>query len=63
MYINGQFCESSNGQWIDVLNPSTEEVISRQPEGTIEDGSRGDRYLSHRSRHTQVPVPATTCFF
>ena len=22
--------------------------------------SRGDRYLSHRSRHTQVPVPATT---
>ena len=23
MYINGQFCESSNGKWIDVLNPST----------------------------------------
>ena len=23
-------------------------------------GSRGDRYLSHRSRHTQVPVPATS---
>ncbi len=22
--------------------------------------SRGDRYLSHSSRHTQVPVPATT---
>jgi hypothetical protein len=22
--------------------------------------SRGDRYLSHRSRHTQVPVPATS---
>ncbi len=37
MYINGQFVESSNGKWIDVLNPSTEEVISRQPEGTIED--------------------------
>ncbi len=27
MYINGRFCESRNGQWIDVLNPSTEEVI------------------------------------
>ena len=40
MYIDGQFCESSNGQWIDVLNPSTEEVISRQPEGTIEDVNR-----------------------
>ena len=25
-------------------------------------GSRGDRYLSHRSRHTQVPVPATSRF-
>ena len=24
--------------------------------------SRGDRYLSHRSRHTQVPVPATSWF-
>ena len=40
MYINGQFCEASNGQWIDVLNPSTEEVISRQPNGTIEDVNR-----------------------
>ena len=40
MYINGQFCESSNGQWINVLNPSTEEVISRQPEGTIQDVNR-----------------------
>lgn len=37
MYINGKFVESRSGQWIDVLNPSTEEVISRQPEGTIED--------------------------
>lgn len=37
MLINGKFCESSSGKWIDVLNPSTEEVISRQPEGTIED--------------------------
>ena len=40
MFINGQFCESSNGQWIEVLNPSTEEIISRQPEGTIEDVNR-----------------------
>ena len=26
----------------------------------MEKCSRGDRYLSHSSRHTQVPVPATT---
>ena len=40
MYINGEFVEASSGKWIDVLNPSTEEVISRQPEGTIEDVNR-----------------------
>jgi len=37
MYINGKFVESRSGKRIDVLNPSTEEVTSRQPEGTIED--------------------------
>lgn len=37
MYINGKFVESRSGKWMDVLNPSTEEVISRQPEGTLED--------------------------
>lgn len=37
MYINGKFVESRSGKWINVLNPSTKEVISRQPEGTIED--------------------------
>ena len=37
MYINGQFVESKSGKWIDVLNPSTEEVISRQPAATIEE--------------------------
>ncbi|MDE6786050.1 MAG: aldehyde dehydrogenase, partial [Muribaculaceae bacterium] len=29
--------DSTSGKWIDVLNPSTEEVIARQPEGTKED--------------------------
>ena len=37
MFINGKLVGSRNNKWIDVLNPSTEEVISRQPEGTIED--------------------------
>jgi len=37
MYINGKFVESRSGKWIDVLNPSTEEVTSQQPEGTLED--------------------------
>lgn len=37
MYIDGKFVDSKSGKWIDVLNPSTEEVIARQPEGTKED--------------------------
>lgn len=37
MYINGEFTTGRASQWIDVLNPSTEEVISRQPDGTVED--------------------------
>ncbi len=37
MYIDGKFVDSNSGKWIDVLNPSTEEVIARQPEGTKED--------------------------
>ena len=53
MYINGQFCESSNGKWIDVLNPSTEEVISRQPEGTIEDVNRALDAARAAQRHAR----------
>src|SRR5574344_1302525 len=39
MFINGKFVDNKSGKWIDVLNPSTEEVISRQPEGTEEDAA------------------------
>ena len=57
MYINGQFCESSNGKWIDVLNPSTEEVISRQPEGTIEDVNRAlDAARAAQKAWAKVPA-------
>lgn len=37
MYINGNFVDGKSGKFIDVLNPSTEEVVSRQPDGTVED--------------------------
>jgi len=39
MFINGRFVENTSGKWINVLNPSTEEVISRQPDGTPEDAA------------------------
>jgi hypothetical protein len=33
--------------------------ILRHPLSSFENSHRGDRHLSHSSRHTQVPVPAT----
>ncbi|MDR1887634.1 MAG: aldehyde dehydrogenase [Prevotellaceae bacterium] len=40
MFIDGKFAENTSGKWIDVLNPSTEEVISRMPDGTAEDAKK-----------------------
>ena len=40
MFIDGKFIENTSNQWIDVLNPSTEEVIARQPDGTVENAKQ-----------------------
>ncbi len=37
MFINGEFVESSSNRTIKVINPSTEEIISEVPEGSVED--------------------------
>ncbi|WP_027955837.1 aldehyde dehydrogenase [Halobacillus kuroshimensis] len=37
LYINGEYTQSHGSEWIDVVNPATEEVISRIPKGTEED--------------------------
>ncbi|WP_101841821.1 aldehyde dehydrogenase [Halobacillus sp. Marseille-P3879] len=37
LYINGQYTESSGEEWIDIVNPATEEVISKTPKGTSQD--------------------------
>lgn len=39
IYINGQFVESASDKWIDVINPASEKILSRVPEGSIEDVS------------------------
>ncbi|WP_027963679.1 aldehyde dehydrogenase [Halalkalibacillus halophilus] len=31
IYINGKYVDSENDEWIDIINPATEEVISRTP--------------------------------
>ncbi|PLV56455.1 aldehyde dehydrogenase [Erwinia sp. B116] len=40
MYIDGQFVENRSGRWIEVINPATEAVLSRIPEGSAEDARR-----------------------
>lgn len=37
MYINGKWVDSNSGKTFDVLNPATEKVIAKVPEGTKED--------------------------
>ncbi|MFD1019361.1 aldehyde dehydrogenase [Thalassobacillus hwangdonensis] len=37
LYINGSYVNSSGEEYIDIINPATEEVISRTPRGTEDD--------------------------
>ena len=37
MIINGQSVESSSGQWMDVLNPATQEAVAQVPFCTLEE--------------------------
>jgi len=39
-YINGAFVDSHSGEWINVENPYTGEVISQVPKGDAEDASK-----------------------
>ena len=40
MIIGGEPAESNSGQWIEVRNPATGEVVDRVPKGTVEDVHR-----------------------
>src|SRR3990172_5671267 len=40
MLIGGELAESNSGQWIEVRNPATGEVVDRVPKGTVEDVHR-----------------------
>lgn len=40
MFIDGKFIDNTSGKWIDILNPSTEEVIAKMPDGTVEDAKK-----------------------
>ena len=37
MYVNGEYIISTGDEWIDIINPATEQVISKIPKGTEQD--------------------------
>ena len=43
LFIGGEWIDPSGDGTIEVLNPSTEEVVGRVPEGTVEDADRAVR--------------------
>jgi betaine-aldehyde dehydrogenase len=40
LYIDGQFVDSTADNWLDVIDPSTQEIIARVPDGTAADIDR-----------------------
>lgn len=41
MFIAGKFIDNTSGKWINVLNPSTEKIIAKMPDGSVEDAQKG----------------------
>ncbi|APC49427.1 aldehyde dehydrogenase [Virgibacillus halodenitrificans] len=40
LYINGEYTDSTGNDWLDIINPATEEMISQAQRGTNEDVDR-----------------------
>mgnify|MGYP001346093105 CR=1 FL=1 len=57
MYIDGKFVENSSGKWIDVLNPSTEEVNCKMPEGTLEETKKAID-AAEKAQYAWEKIPA-----
>src|SRR5882672_3099919 len=64
LYIGGEWVEPSGDGTIEVVNPATEEVIGRIPEGTPEDVDRAvaaARAAFETWSQTPIEVRADTC--
>src|SRR3954467_13920728 len=64
LYIGGEWVEPATDQTIDVINPATEEVIGRIPEGSPEDGDRAVAAAPagfETWAQTPIQVRADTC--
>ncbi|MYL34411.1 aldehyde dehydrogenase [Pontibacillus yanchengensis] len=57
LYINGEYVQSTGNELLDIVNPSTEEVISRTPKGTEEDVNRAVEAAYHAQKEwEQTPA-------
>ncbi|MGP4077822.1 aldehyde dehydrogenase [Halobacillus sp. K22] len=54
LYINGQYIESEGDEWIEVLNPATEQVISKVPKGTKNDVERAVSAASEAQKNWEL---------
>src|SRR3954471_11370617 len=64
LYIGGEWVEPATDKTIDVVNPATEEVVGRIPEGTPEDVDRAvaaARSAFETWSQTPIEVRADTC--
>lgn len=57
LYINGEFTDGSKGETLDVLNPATEEVVSKIQNGSEEDVNRAIE-AAHSAFLTWEKVPS-----
>lgn len=57
LFIDGKFINSSNSKMTAVTNPSTEEVVSQVPEGTVED-ARDAIDAAEKAQPSWAKIPA-----
>lgn len=57
-YVDGAWVPSTSGQYIDVLNPTTEKIIGRVPAGTSEDISAAVASARHAFDSWSTTTPA-----
>ncbi|MFY4774470.1 aldehyde dehydrogenase [Metabacillus sp. RGM 3146] len=56
LYINGEYVDSTSSEWIEILNPATEKVISKIPNGTKEDTDKAiDAAFEGQKEWEKVP--------
>ena len=59
MYINGEFCDASDGKKIEVICPEDEHIVGYVPAGTSEDGKKALEAAQAASHAWMILPPQT----